>query len=271
MNEVFASEKLEDLNNIVNTVASFENMKINDVGYELNAATVRDAQVKFLRDPDRITHTNNEITHQNLLSSWTIGIRHEEVSVFPPPTNPIIGVIAQAIHTPISTVVQEIFTDADLNNMETNRTPQIISSTVVDGTTPVHSGISETSTPYPSAISRTRIDGNSAPTCGISGTSGISGASAGPPYGSLWSPRIGNIRQSTSQNFRESDELNADVDRKFSNYPIAPPVSTQVFGDKLSYSYIMYLYMHCRVNLATESVNPMAPQFVHHGLSTVTH
>ena len=38
-------------------------MRINDVGYELNAATVSDAQVEFLRDPYGINDTKNRITH----------------------------------------------------------------------------------------------------------------------------------------------------------------------------------------------------------------
>ena len=88
LNAVFTSEKLENTNELVNAVA---NMKINDVGYELNAATASDAHVEFLINPDRNTHTNNEITQQNLLSSWMIGIRHKNVHVLPPPTDLRIG------------------------------------------------------------------------------------------------------------------------------------------------------------------------------------
>ena len=54
-------------------------MTISNFGYELNAATVSDAQVKVSSDPDRITHTNNVITHQNLLSSQMIEIRQKSL------------------------------------------------------------------------------------------------------------------------------------------------------------------------------------------------
>ena len=67
-NAIFASEKLENSNNLIKSVTSFKNMTINDVGYELNTVTASDAEVKFTSDPDRITRTNNGITHQNILS-----------------------------------------------------------------------------------------------------------------------------------------------------------------------------------------------------------
>ena len=70
-NAIFANDKLKNSNELVNAVA---NMKINDVKYELNAATASDTLVEFARDPCEITHTSNGINHQNILSSRTIGI-----------------------------------------------------------------------------------------------------------------------------------------------------------------------------------------------------
>ena len=55
-NDIFASEKLENPNKLVNSVAK---MTINNVGYELNAATASASRVEFASDPDIITHTNN--------------------------------------------------------------------------------------------------------------------------------------------------------------------------------------------------------------------
>ena len=122
-----------------------------------------------------------------------------------------------------------------------NRTTWQIIRTGIDGTTTVHSIISGTSTPYLSEIS-----GNSdAPPYGISGTS------AAPPSGGLWIPIIGNIRQSTSPNVRNTNELNAEADRKLSNNPIVLSVSTRVFGEKLSDISIRDLYTRCRMNLPT--------------------
>ena len=71
---IFASEKIDNSNKLVNAVAY---MTINNVRYELNAAFVSDAQAKFASNPDIITHTSNGITHKNLLSRCTIRIRHE--------------------------------------------------------------------------------------------------------------------------------------------------------------------------------------------------
>ena len=120
-----------------------------------------------------------------------------------------------------SPVVQEIVACAALNNTGTNKAPRKFGRNGVDLTTPVNSGISGNATPDPSGISVT---------------------SASLPSGGLWSSRIDNIRKSTSPNSSKSNELNAILDRNFSNYLIAPPVSTQVFGDKLSDSSSRDIY-----------------------------
>ena len=106
--------------------------------------------------------------------------------------------------------------------------PRWISKTGVDGTTPVHSVISETYTPAPSDNSGTSINGINR----ISTPDPI-GISAAPPIGGLWSPSIGNIRKSASPNIRESDDLNAFVYGKFFGNLIVPSILTQVFSDKL--------------------------------------
>ena len=146
LNAVFASEKLENLDGLVDAVV---NMKINNIKYQLNAAILSDAQVKFASDPEKITHTSNGITHQELLSSRTIGILHEEFSILPPPMNPRISAIILPPQTINSTEVQEIVTNAASNNTGTNRPPRKIIRTGINGTTQVHSGIGETSTQAP--------------------------------------------------------------------------------------------------------------------------
>ena len=88
MNARFAIEKLENSNELVNTVV---NTRIKDAGYELNPVTMSDTKVEFSSDPDGINHTKNRITHQNLLSSRIIGVQHEEVSVLTLPKAPRIG------------------------------------------------------------------------------------------------------------------------------------------------------------------------------------
>ena len=74
LNTIFAIEKLENSNYIVNAFANFEIMTVNDVRYVLTTVTASDVPVEFVSNPDGSTHTNNGITHQNLLSSHMIGI-----------------------------------------------------------------------------------------------------------------------------------------------------------------------------------------------------
>ena len=101
------------MNEIFNAVARFENMTINDVEYELKTATTIDAQFEFESNPDRITHTNNGIIHQNLLSSRIIGIRHEEVFVLTHLTDPRIG----ANNQPVLSISTGIVLDPHMLNL----------------------------------------------------------------------------------------------------------------------------------------------------------
>ena len=133
--------------------------------------------------------------------------------------------------------VQEISADADFDSTGPNRIPRKVIRNYVDGATSDLSNICETRT--------------------------------SPPSGSLWSPGIVNKRQYDSPNLWKSDELYAAADGKFTNNPIAPPVITQVLIYKLSDSFSTYLYARCGMHLATDPVNPTAPQFVTHGFSTV--
>ena len=179
--KIRTSEKLENLNDLLNAVV---HVTINKVAYDITAVNTSDAQVKYASDPDRIIHTSNGITHQNLLSSRTIRIRHKEVYVLPPLSYPRIVLNIQPaliISTGVVlapqalkwTVVEEIVADAASDNIGSNTTLRQVIRTGIDGTTPFPSGTSATSTLSPSGISKT---------------------SASPPSGGLWSPRIGNIR-----------------------------------------------------------------------------
>ena len=98
---------------------------------------------------------------------------------------------------------------------------------------------------------------------------GICGTGASPPSGGLWGPGIVNKRQSTYPNSCKSNKLGASVDVNLSDIRLRNPVITQVFSDKLSKSYIRYIYVRCRMHLATDPINPVAPPFVTHGFSTI--
>ena len=86
MNAIFVSERLENSNKLVNTVTSFENTTINDVGYELNTATSSGEKFKFASDLDRITHNSTGIAQKTLLNIRMIST----VSVLTPLINPKI-------------------------------------------------------------------------------------------------------------------------------------------------------------------------------------
>ena len=45
LNGIFASDNLENSNKLANKFTIFENMTINDFGYELNVVTTSDTQV----------------------------------------------------------------------------------------------------------------------------------------------------------------------------------------------------------------------------------
>ena len=82
-----------------------KNIRIKNVGYDLNTATARDAKFNLVLDPDTVTHTSNVIMDQKLLSCRSI----QEVSVSPPPTKSRIAAIELAPQTLLMPVVQEIF------------------------------------------------------------------------------------------------------------------------------------------------------------------
>ena len=129
-NTIFASEKIENLDKLVNTVA---NMTINNISYELNTATPLDAQVGFAINKDKINLTSNRDNHQKLLSIRTIGICHKYIFSFMPTTDPNIGAnnqsallisteIVQAQQALQSPAVQETTKDADENRTGPNMT-----------------------------------------------------------------------------------------------------------------------------------------------------
>ena len=149
----------------------------------------------------------------------------------------------------------------DIGQTWTGRTPLRISSTGVDRSTPIstqiHSGIRKNYTPASSDSTGTRIP------------IGISGTSTFPLAGYIWSPWIRNKRQSASPTIIKSNKLDAAIDGKFTNNPVALPIFTKVFSDKLSNNYIPGLYARVGMHLAKDPANPVTTQFLDHGLSTV--
>ena len=144
-----------------------------------------------------------------------------------PPTNPVI-LAAQMLMT---LAVKKIFVDATPGNAWTNRTPRKIIRMGVDGTIP----------------------GNIGHSCGISETSSPSLiliiVTTAPPCVLNMSPDIDKIRQSATPDFRKYNKLDTSIDRQFTNNLVAPPIFTEVIGEKLSNSSIQDFYMRCWMNL----------------------
>ena len=170
----------------------------------------------------------------------------------------MISAIELAPYTLPTPALQEVFADAVLGNTWKNRTLRRIIRTGVDRYIPIfnqiHSVLSKSFTPYYS-------DSN--------GTIGTYGTSTAPPADAIWSPGIGNKRQSATPNFRYSDKLDTSIDGKFTNNLVAPPIFTDVVSDKLSISSSWDLYACVGMHLAIDPVNSVTPQFVGLGFSTI--
>ena len=148
-------------------------------------------------------------------------------------------------------VAKKIFVDATSGNVCTDKTPGKISRTGVNGTTPENIvnayAIRKSYSPAFIEIIET----------------------TSPPYGLNASQEIGNKRKSTSQDRRNFNKLDTSIDGKFTDNLVAPPILTEVNSEKLSHSSSQDLYTLCRTNLAADTVNIPAPQFVNFGLSTI--
>ena len=159
-------------------------------------------------------------------------------------------------------VVKEIFADTTAGKAWTNRNLWLIRSTGVDDSIPIftqiHSGMRKSSTPATSDITRTigtrtRIPiGTTAPRCGLNASS-----------------KIYNIQKSATIDLRKYNKFDTWVDVKFTNNLVTPPIFTEVLCDKLSDSSIRDVYTRFQVNLAVDTINIPAPQFVYLEISTI--
>ena len=142
-----------------------------------------------------------------------------------------------------------------------NGTLRQISRTGLDGYipiyTPIHGGISKSSTPYSSDSNGTRIS------IGTSGTSTVR------PDGSICRPGIANKRKSATPNLRYSNKLDTPIDVKFTKILSGLPIFTDVVSDKISNIPSRDIYARVGIHLATDPVNFMTPQFLDLGFSTV--
>ena len=183
-----------------------------------------------------LTRTSSIILDVKLFGCRTIG----KVPASPLLENPVL-LLPQIIMIP---AVKKIFADATSGNLWTNRTPQKLSRMGVNGTTP-------------------GIIGHA---CGISETSsldliGIIGATASP-YGLNKIQKIWNIWKSIFLDLRHSNKLDTSIHRQFANNLVVPPIFSELIGDKLPDGSIRDIYTRCRMKVAADPVNILAPQFV---------
>ena len=121
----------------------------------------------------------------------------------------------------------------------------------------------------PQRVSKTGIDG-STPAVSGSGTSDIASChNPTSPSVCIWNGSIGNIRQTTTPNSRETSEFHTSFDRIFSNYYNAPSIGRHILHDELYVSSRRDIYFCCGTNVAAKIVQPMVSQLVSHGLPTI--
>ena len=126
----------------------------------------------------------------------------------------------------------------------------------------------------PRRVIRTGVDGstpsNNPPSNNGSGTSDIDSCpSSTPPYVCIWNGSIGNIGQNNIPTFRETSEFHPSIDRILSNDSNAPSIGSQILCDEFSVSSGRGMYLHFRMNVVAEIVQPMRPELVSHGIQTI--
>ena len=156
VNAIFTSEKLEKLDELVESV---KNLTINDTKYyDSSTVPASDSQGGLTSDPETVTHTSNRVFEQKILIFRTI-------SVLPPPTNPGIAEIVLTSPTLLTPATKEVVADAASGGAWKSRNMQKVSRTGVDGRTSGRIdnvvGIVETSSPDMIGIIGT------APPCGL--------------------------------------------------------------------------------------------------------
>ena len=189
------------------------NLKINDAGYyELNTATVSDTQGNLTHNPEIVTHTSNGKFEQKLLSYRTI-------PVLPLSTDPgidqWIAVIKLIPQTLLMPETKKIVVNPTSGGRWTSMTAWRVSITGVNESTP--GGIVNT------------IDNfeTSSPVM-------IENIGTAPPCGFNWSQEFGYKRKSTSSGLvRQSQKLNASVDRKYSNNRNSTSILSKLFSQKI--------------------------------------
>ena len=143
--------------------------------------------------------------------------------------------------------------------MWASRNLRKISRTGVNGSiqisTPIHCGMSKSSTPASSDSDGTGVLEPGFP--------------LELPCGLNLSPYFDDIRQSATPYLRESNKFDTSVDQQFTNNMVAPPIFTELLCDKLSKMFCRYVYTYCRMKLTVDPVNIPGPQFVDLGLSNI--
>ena len=146
---------------------------------------------------------------------------------------------------------KEVITDAELGGAWVNMTPWQVSQTGVDRSTPgnICHAVIFVEPPCPVLI-------------GIVATS--------PPCVINASYQVANKRQSNSLGLvRQTQKLDAVVDRKFPDHLYSASIFSKIIGPKLSNGSSGALYTYFRVEFTADSIQTQTPQYMDLGFSTI--
>ena len=75
--------------------------------------------------------------------------------------------------------------------------------------------------------------------------------------------------QTNTQNFTENSEFHTSIGIILSNDSNLPSIGSQIIHDEFSVSSGSNIYSCCTMDVVSETVQPMVPQLVIHGLPTI--
>ena len=149
----------------------------------------------------------------------------------------------QALNTPAT---QEFISVTTPYNMGVNRTNRRVSRTGVKGSNPSDSGSGNSA-----------VDRCPSPT---------------PPYicicnGSIWN--IGQTVNGSIPSLRDTSKFHTSIDGRFPNDYNVMSVVSQIIVEEFSVSYGSNTSPRSRMDVTAETVQPMGPQLIIHGLLTI--
>ena len=121
-------------------------------------------------------------------------------------------------------------------------------------------------------ISRTGINGSTPAVSGsVTNAVDICTSTTLPSICS-WSVSIGNKGQTitdTTPSFRDTSKFHTSIDGILYNDSNVPSIVSKIIHDKFSVSSRRNLNLRSRMDVAAETIQPMGPQLILHGIPTI--